>query len=993
MRGYLAPTMWFFTVAVALAAALLLLLGGDTWAQDDGGGSEAPAMSAPHTLVIGTAVDGDVLVRFTGSSVADSHEVQLHQAASADGAFTRVDSLTLTAEQDEADFGSQDGDRYYQGRLRSCDADGCTDWVQTAAFYKPAAGVGPRSDHIEVEVTLGDTSFEEGSSTTVDISVTDIPTPYRTFITATTFRSTSPLKWDANCSVYNKVYQEDNITSFVMTLTLYGCEDGDGDLEIRVSQTETGGVTEEEDVTVTAFSLAYPTQLSLTRFLPPGENTEIFKVRYLPEADNLLLEDLNWETRTPGGQWRPLTASSQSRSGVRDPEFKERFFEIPERNRYYRVQAASCKVVLTIPFRKCGSYSPWAQVFVPLQTPTPRTAPAPDDVDVERIDASTLEVSWDSVDDAAAYRLEQASDEDGPWSEVSDTLTLLYRQVSPLMCGERYYFRVSARGDGDPFSTTFGDPSDPEDMRLECDRAPGPSTYHPGTITQTSISFSWTAVTGAERYRVLFTRDGQTATGVTIRPSYTATGLQPDTEYTFNVSTRGDGHPFSIIYGSATQYAARTLEATPDPEEAPAPTRVTAGSPSRTAMTASWDSQDDIAAFKVEYATSSTGPFSISSQAVSGSSTSHRVTGLQCNTRYYFRVSARGDGDPYLTTFGDPSTVDDERTSECPTASAPTGLTTTALSTTRIDLEWDPVPHAEQYQVEYQVGSVTRQETSGDEEHTAGNLQPGTTYQFRVRTRGNGHPWSTAWGGWSSPEPGTTEAIPNPTINIENLAASIALDSTDDFSVQVNDLNTNQTYSIRIRTNDIAVAGLDGGCTSSSESHPLNGNIAGSVSETLKGCGIGRATITADLLENGSRVAWDTMAVQGIYPPPQEPTKLVESVSNEQVTLTWKAGKYATGYQVQQKQAGTSFRTLPFDSFTISITSAGDDWTAVIGGLSNGTTYTYHVRSTNPSGESGWTPALAAEPLDTLETPTRLSTKPAPFRRVEVSWGRESNHD
>ena len=45
--------------------------------------------------------------------------------------------------------------------------------------------------------------------------------------------------------------------------------------------------------------------------------------------------------------------------------------------------------------------------------------------------------------------------------------------------------------------------------------------------------------------------------------------------------------------------------------------------------------------------------------------TSRTATGLDCSTTYYFRVSARGDGSPYSTTFGDPSSSVSRATSAC----------------------------------------------------------------------------------------------------------------------------------------------------------------------------------------------------------------------------------------------------------------------------------------------------------------------------------------
>lgn len=41
------------------------------------------------------------------------------------------------------------------------------------------------------------------------------------------------------------------------------------------------------------------------------------------------------------------------------------------------------------------------------------------------------------------------------------------------------------------------------------------------------------------------------------------------------------------------------------------------------------------------------------------------VTSLTCNTTYYFRVSARGDGHPYSTDFGSASSSVSRATSAC----------------------------------------------------------------------------------------------------------------------------------------------------------------------------------------------------------------------------------------------------------------------------------------------------------------------------------------
>ena len=72
----------------------------------------------------------------------------------------------------------------------------------------------------------------------------------------------------------------------------------------------------------------------------------------------------------------------------------------------------------------------------------------------------------------------------------------------------------------------------------------------------------------------------------------------------------------------------------------------------------------DAGAYKVEYRRSSS--ISWLHAGYVYSSTSDTVDGLDCDTSYDFRVRARGDGSPYPTTYGNPSSSVSETTSTCP---------------------------------------------------------------------------------------------------------------------------------------------------------------------------------------------------------------------------------------------------------------------------------------------------------------------------------------
>ena len=83
---------------------------------------------------------------------------------------------------------------------------------------------------------------------------------------------------------------------------------------------------------------------------------------------------------------------------------------------------------------------------------------------------------------------------------------------------------------------------------------PAPENLTAGTVTQTSVSLSWDAVTNVSKYRVEYrlrsTRDWTTDTEALTAASHTVDELECDSWYQFRVSA----------YGSGTVYAAAWSE-------------------------------------------------------------------------------------------------------------------------------------------------------------------------------------------------------------------------------------------------------------------------------------------------------------------------------------------------------------------------------------------------------------------------------------------------
>lgn len=144
------------------------------------------------------------------------------------------------------------------------------------------------------------------------------------------------------------------------------------------------------------------------------------------------------------------------------------------------------------------------------------------------------------------------------------------------------------------------------------------------STSSTAVSLSWGAVSGATSYDVF--RSGAAANAVRSNsPAATIAGLQPNTEYTFQVaavSTGGETGPKSSAVKGKTQAV-----------KLAAPTGVKSSSVTATAATVSWSKVSGATAYRVYFNGQLRG-------TADGGSSSVRVTGLAKKTRYSVTVRA-----------------------------------------------------------------------------------------------------------------------------------------------------------------------------------------------------------------------------------------------------------------------------------------------------------------------------------------------------------------
>ena len=87
------------------------------------------------------------------------------------------------------------------------------------------------------------------------------------------------------------------------------------------------------------------------------------------------------------------------------------------------------------------------------------TDPAPTGLSVTSSTDASVSLSLNAVANAYRYKLERGTSSSGPWTDVGSETGDMSGTATVLDCDTTYYFRVSTRGDGSPYSATFGSAS------------------------------------------------------------------------------------------------------------------------------------------------------------------------------------------------------------------------------------------------------------------------------------------------------------------------------------------------------------------------------------------------------------------------------------------------------------------------------------------------------------------------------------------------------
>ncbi|KAA9038414.1 T9SS type A sorting domain-containing protein [Ginsengibacter hankyongi] len=241
------------------------------------------------------------------------------------------------------------------------------------------------------------------------------------------------------------------------------------------------------------------------------------------------------------------------------------------------------------------------------------------------ITTTSAVVSWTAVSNATSYSVDFKLDSSNTWINAASATIATSVTLSSLQAGSLYDWRVEATcsgGTGNYIAAQF--------TTLPQSTCNAPSNLSSSSITGSSATVSWGAVSGALSYNVDYSLSGQNSwtsgASATTLTSVTIAGLNSSTTYDWRVrsncsSTSSSGYTTA----SFTTLASATCNA---------PASLNTTSITSSGATVSWGAVSGALSYDMQYGTSGSGPWT----TVNTTSTSVNITGLSASAIYYWQV-------------------------------------------------------------------------------------------------------------------------------------------------------------------------------------------------------------------------------------------------------------------------------------------------------------------------------------------------------------------
>jgi len=381
---------------------------------------------------------------------------------------------------------------------------------------------------------------------------------------------------------------------------------------------------------------------------------------------------------------------------------------------------------------------------------------------------TSIKIGWEKVDWAAEYKIERRVGATGSFNVLKTVgAGTTFITDTGLTTGTTYYYQVSAsngKKGADAYTTS------PSAVVSAAPSSAGGSTalaqvsgVKADPASATSVTVSWTAVTGAGGYEVYRSTSSsgsytmvQNITSGSTR-TYTNTGLESGATYWYKVRA------WRAATGG-TEYGAysSSVSAKPTPNMPDQVGGVKAESVNDSTIKISWTAVSGATRYEVHRSTNSGGGYTNVGTVTGASSTSFSDYSLKTGTRYYYKVRACTVVG-FAATYGNFSAV----VYAVPTLEQVESVKALNYGNNTLSIEWRIVYSASGYEIHRSTSSAGTYTLAGTTvgynktDFISGGLTNGTQYWFKVRAYclvGS----SKVYGGFSAAAAGTPSANVEP---------------------------------------------------------------------------------------------------------------------------------------------------------------------------------------------------------------------------------------
>ena len=415
--------------------------------------------------------------------------------------------------------------------------------------------------------------------------------------------------------------------------------------------------------------------------------------------------------------------------------------------------------------------------MAPAPPPPPEPPGSPTGLMVSESTQTSITWMWNEVEGATGYSIQVSSNETFDDMDMTHATTETTYTASDLDPDTEMYVRVAATSDaGSSAWTTHVTgmsqmvPAPPPLVAPDA-----PTGLAVSGATDTTITWGWDEVMGADGYQVQFNTAGDFA-GVDAmnvsETSHTQTDLTAGMEGHLRVrATLGSGDRMVMSEWTAHATASARI-----PPGVPMNLLAAGGDGS---ITWTWDATEHADSYDVQFSTD--GVFTSDTAMENVETNSFTRDGFEPGTTAYVRVRASGGTGDAVRLMSGWAAPTQGMSAQIAIPPAPTGLTATSGDGS-ITWSWDEVAGATGYQVQVSTSEDFSGAETTDVEGTshAADVDAGSTSYLRVRATGAGDP-----GAWSTHLTGSSNAPePEPEPTADPIEVSFTVGEDDGFPMK-----------------------------------------------------------------------------------------------------------------------------------------------------------------------------------------------------------------